>query len=155
MRVLLLMSAAAAAVAAACGDTNAPPSPNLAGTYAVIISRLDSGGALNGTVAPSPFSLKVVQNGNALSDSFPTLVWSQATGGSWSFPPGEPNDQIVGHGDTLTWSAYSTADAGGKTCTLVLRGLVVSDSVHGSVLVSGTATACAVANGGTWAGKRQ
>jgi hypothetical protein len=33
--------------------------------------------------------------------------------------------------------------------------LVAPDSARGSVLVSGTNTLCAAANGGSWVGKRQ
>jgi len=151
---LVLLGSGAAA--AACNSSTAAPSPSWPGSWSVTTSVLDQGGALEGTIQPTPFLLKITANGNALQDTFPTLKWMQMTGGSWTFPPGEPNDAIVGHADTLLWRAYSTPDGAGKTCTLVFNGLLVwSDSVRGSVLVSGTATACAAANGGTWAGKRQ
>ena len=153
----LLTAALAAAVTAACGSSTAPPSPSLAGNWSVVTSTLDQGGALQGNLVPTPFLLKVTENGNTLSDSFPTLSWQLMTGGTaWTFPPGEPNNAIVGHADTLTLRIYSTPDGGGKTCTLVYRGvLIATDSLNGSVLVSGSAASCAVANGGTWGGKRQ
>ena len=144
-------------IALACTSSTAPPSPSLAGTWSVVTSTLDQGGALQGTLEPTPFLFKVTENGNTLSDSFPTLSWQLMTGGTaWTFPPGEPNNAIVGHADTLTWRMYSTPDASAKTCTLVYRGLLIAnDSLNGSVLVSGSATSCAVANGGTWGAKRQ
>lgn len=143
--------------ALACGNSMAPPSPDLAGTWSVGTSRLDVGGALEGNLLPSPFLLKVTANGNTLSDTFPTLTWQLMTGGTaWTFPPGEPNNAIVGSADTLTFRIYSTPDAGSKTCTLVYRGILIgTDSLNGSVLVSGSAVSCAAANGGTWGGKRQ
>ena len=150
-----LWIAFAAAAVWACGDSTAPPSANWDGAWSVTTSTLDAGGALEGTLEPTPFLLTIVVNGNALSDTFPTLTWSEPSG-AWMFPWGQPNDAIVGHADTLLWRVYSEPDTLGKTCTLVYRGVLVgSDSVRGSVLVSGTNAQCAAANGGSWAGKRQ
>jgi len=155
MRALIVTLACGAAAALACGDSTAPPSANWAGAWSVTTSVLDSGGALEGTPEPKPFLLTIVVNGNTLTDTFPTLSWIQPSG-TFTFPAGQPNDAIVGHADTLLWRIYSVPDTGGKTCTLLYHGaLVAPDSARGSVLVSGTNTLCAAANGGSWVGKRQ
>lgn len=138
----------------ACGDSTAPPSANWDGIWSVRTSVLDVGGPLEGSIEPTPFSHTITVNGNTISDTFPTLMWVH-TGGAWTFSFGAPNNAIVAHADTLRWRIYSAPDTLGKTCTLVYSGVLVgSDSATGSVLVSGTSAQCAVANGGTWGGKR-
>jgi len=155
MQALAAGLACLVATGLACGDSTAPPNPSWDGGWSVTTSTLDAGGVLEGMLEPTPFLLTIVVNGNALSDTFPTLTWSEPSG-AWTFPWGQPNDAIVGHADTLLWRVYSEADTLGKTCTLVYRGVLVgTDSVRGSVLVSGTNAQCAAANGGSWAGKRQ
>lgn len=144
-----------ALTALACGDSTAPPNMNWDGVWSIRTSVLDSGGALEGNIEPTPFLLTIVVNGNAVSDTFPTLMWPHS-GGAWTFSFGAPNNAIVAHADTLRWRIYSAPDTLGKTCTLIYSGvLVASDSAQGSVLVGGSSAQCAVANGGTWGGKRQ
>ena len=154
MRALTATLACVVAVGLACGDSTAPPSSNWAGVWSITTSVLDSGGTLEATPEPTPFLLTIVLNGNTLTDTFPTISWT-TPGGAFSFPYGQMNNAIVAHADTLLWRIYSVPGAGGTTCTLVYHGaLVAADSARGSVLVSGTNTLCAAANGGTWAGKR-
>jgi len=154
MKALTGILACVLAVGVACTDSTAPPSQNWAGTWSINTSVLDVGGSLEGTPEPKPFALTITLNGNAVSDTFPTVSWT-SSGGTFSFPYGQPNNAIVAHADTVLWRIYSVPGAGGTTCTLVYHGaLVAPDSANGSVLVSGSNTLCAAANGGTWAGKR-
>ena len=156
MRTLTVTLACVIATGLACSnDPTSPPSQNWAGVWSITTSALDTGGALEGTPEPTPFLLTITLNGNTISDTFPTITWVQSSG-TFSFPYGQPNNAIAAHADTLLWRIYSVPGAGGTTCTLVYNGaLVAPDSARGSVLVSGTNTLCAAANGGTWVGKRQ
>jgi len=157
MKTLTVTLACALAAGLACGDPNAvsPPSAEWEGVWSITTSVLDSGGALKATPEPTPFLLTIVLNGNTISDTVPTISWT-TPGGAFSFPYGQPNNAIAAHADTLLWRIFSVPGTGGSTCALVYTGaLVAADSVRGSVLVSGTNTLCAAANGGTWVGKRQ
>lgn len=156
MRALAGAFACALVVGVACGDPNAvsPPSADWEGVWSISTSVLDSGGTLQGTPEPKPFLLTIVLF-NGVSDSFPTISW-MSSGATFSFPYGQPDNAITAHADTVLWRMYSVPDAAQKTCTLVYHGaLVAADSARGSVLVSGSNPLCAVANGGTWVGKRQ
>ena len=157
MRTLAATLVYVVAAGLACGDPNAvsPPSAEWEGVWSITTSPLDSGGALEGTPEPTPFLLTIILNGALISDTFPTITWMQSSG-TFSFPYGQASNAIAAHADTLLWRIYSVPGAGGTTCALVYTGaLVAADSARGSVLVSGTNTLCAAANGGTWVGKRQ
>ena len=156
MTRLLAIVACVVAVETACGDPNAvpPPSADWEGVWSVTTSVLDSGGGLQGTPEPTPFLL-TIDLFNGISDTFPTISW-MSSGGTFSFPYGQPNNAIAAHADTLLWRVFSVPGAGGTTCALVYSGVLVApDSARGGVLVSGTNTLCAAADGGTWVGKRQ
>ena len=140
----------------ACGDPTAvsPPSAEWEGVWSISTSVLDNGGSLQGTPEPTPFLL-TIDLFNGISDTFPTIGW-MSSGGTFSFPYGQPDNAIAAHADTLLWRVFSVPDGTGKYCAPVYSGVLVApDSAIGSVLVSGTNTLCAAANGGTWAGKRQ
>jgi hypothetical protein len=157
MRPLTVTLACALATGLACGDPNAvsPPSADWEGIWSITTSPLDVGGALEGTPEPTPFLLTIILNGALISDTFPTITW-MSSGGTFSFPYGQASNAIAAHADTLLWRIFSVPDGTGKYCALVYSGaLVAPDSARGSVLVSGTNTLCAAANGGTWVGKRQ
>jgi len=156
MRALTATLACALAAGLACSDPSAvsPPSADWEGVWSITTAVLDSGGALQGTPEPTPFLL-TIDLFNGISDTFPTISW-MSSGRTFSFPYGQPNNAIAAHADTLLWRIFSVPGAGGSTCALVYSGVLVApDSARGSVLVSGTNTLCAAANGGTWVGKHQ
>jgi len=156
MRALTATLACVIATGLACGDPNAvsPPNADWEGVWSITTAVLDSGGSLQGTPEPTPFLL-TIDLFNGISDTFPTISWT-TSGGAFSFPYGQPNSAIAAHADTLLWRIFSVPGAGGSTCALVYSGVLVApDSARGSVLVSGTNTLCAAANGGAWVGKHQ
>ena len=104
------LAACVVAVGMACGDPNAvsPPSAEWEGVWSITTSVLDSGGALQGSPEPTPFLL-TIDLFNGISDTFPTISW-MSSGGTFSFPYGQPSNAIAAHADTLLWRIYSVPD---------------------------------------------
>jgi hypothetical protein len=143
------------ALVAACKPSSAPGNPAFTGNWSVTVSRIDSGGALDGRVLPDPFAIAVSKNGSVWADVAPSLTWTAtATGEQITFPPGDTLNKITATADTLLMLWNSTPDAGGKSCAWALRGVLVSDSIVGALVVGGAHPGCATANGGRWSAVR-